>query len=133
MNFSFRHKARHEHGIEASDARFTVPGFGLHYGNTTQPSPGAMAYAYEVLALPQFPPSGPTVATRRPINPTSKPMYVLQAVPAVSVSGFGGTVAGQLALAPLFNPYQGFSGIAPMEIHAIPPNIVDPTKLGIVP
>jgi hypothetical protein len=128
--FKFNHTTRNEApagqpGLDAGDARIAAPIFEIQYQNTVQPSPGAMAYAFESLALTPYPVSGPTVATRRPINPTAQPMYVLQSVPLVGLS-FGGTVAGQLVTQPLFNPYGGgYSGEAPTQF-AFAPNAVDP-------
>ena len=126
--FNFRHETRNDansDGVTAADAKFArKPEFALHYGNTVQPGPGAMAYAYESLSLAPFPVSGPTIATRTPINPTAAPMYVLQSIP---IASYGGTVAGQMVGQPLFNPYgNGYSG-APPQNFAYVPNAVDPT------
>jgi hypothetical protein len=124
--FSFRHKTRNDlssDGVTASTAKFSVPGYSAHYGATVQPTAGAMAYAYESLALVPFPPSGPSIATRHPINPTTPPLYALQSIP---VAGYGGIVAGQMSQQPLFNPYGGgYSGDAPAQFTFIP-NAVDP-------
>jgi len=122
--FRFRHKTRREVGVHAADARVVKPQFELHYSNTVQPSAGAMAYALESLSLAPFPPSGPTIATRDPIRPTTRPMYALQSIPLVSL---GGTVSGQMAMQPLFNPFGGgYSGPAPQNFTFVP-NAVDPT------
>lgn len=126
--FSFRHKTRNDpnsDGVTASDAAFRrKPEFTLQYGATVQPTAGAMAYAYESLSLAPFPVSGPTIATRTPINPTAAPMYVLQSIP---IASYGGIVAGQLAAQPLFNPYGGGYSGAPPPNFAYVPNQVDPT------
>ena len=125
--FHFRHSHRNQvGGLSAGAARISAPGYTNHYGLTAQPTPGAMAYAYESLALVPYPPSGPSVATRTPIRPTSKPMYVMQSVP---LAGYGGIVAGQMITQPLFNPYGGYSGFAPPAMSFMPPNIVDPSQM----
>lgn len=54
---------------------------------TQQPSPGAMSYAYDTLALPAFTPIGAGVSAHhipRPLQP--QPVYAMQ---AVFTSGFG--------------------------------------------
>ena len=125
--FSFRHQHRNKaDGLQAAAANFSGAGYSASYGATVQPSPGAMAYAYETLGLVAFPPSGPSIATRTPINPTATPLYVLQSIPMVS---FGGTVSGQMVAQPLFNPYGGgYSGPSPVQ-HLFAPNLVDPTNI----
>lgn len=123
--FTFRHSHRnHVGGLVASAARFGPPGYSAHYGQTAQPTPAAMSYAYESLALIPYPPSGPSIAVRDPIKATAKPLYVLQSIPMVGLP----TVAGQLVGQPLFNPYGGYSGPSPLPINVMPPNIVDPAQ-----
>jgi len=125
---NFRHTTRNDpanDGVTAADANYIrKPAFSINYGATEQPSPGAQAYAYESYALPPFPVSGPTIATRTPIRPTTSPMYVLQSIP---IASYGGTVAGQMVAQPLFNPYGvGYSNAPPQGLSYIP-NLVDPT------
>jgi hypothetical protein len=69
------------------------------------PGPGAMNYAYETLALAPFPVAGPSVATRTPLRVTQgQQAYVRH---TVGISGAGGTQAGQVMSAPLFDPTLG--------------------------
>lgn len=72
------------------------------------PGPGSGNYAFETLGLAAFTPSGPSVATRTPINPLAggDQLYVMQ---AVGVDGIP-TVAGQVISQPLFDPNQPMAG-----------------------
>lgn len=74
--------------------------FRVGYERTPAPDPGTGYYAYTSLALMEFPPSGPSVTTRKPIIPTSSPMYVGFGVQTVGMP----LVAGQIFSAPLFDP-----------------------------
>ena len=54
---------------------------------TQQPSPGAMSYAYDTLALPAFTPIGAGVSVHHiPLPLQPQPVYAMQ---AVFTSGFG--------------------------------------------
>lgn len=68
------------------------------------PDPGAQAFAYETYGLPAFPPSGPSIhaVAQRPHAFYGPPLVSRAAVITTGIP----TVAGQIFLQPLLNPYQ---------------------------
>lgn len=91
-------------------ARVNIPAssapslFGLVWERKRQPSPGAMQYAYESLALAPTTPIGAGVAVRRPLAvDQGEQLYVGQSVPVQGIP----TVAGTVVTQPLFVPDSG--------------------------
>lgn len=85
-----------------------------------QPSPGAQAYAWESLGLPQFTPIGASVVVRQALMPTAGVLqpYVGQAVPLQGMP----TTAGQIYGQPLFDNSSEGNGYtsSPTPINALP-------------
>jgi hypothetical protein len=93
------------------------------------PDPGAQNYAWESLAMAQFAPSGPSVATRKPIISTMGQMYVGKAVVLNGIPTMAGGIVGQPLMDP--NTPGGYTrqlpdGIAPMSAYNIVSTRNDP-------
>lgn len=106
--------AAHYMGHMADPNRFGVPGaFTYHWVNKEQPTPGALSYAFESLALPEFSPIGPGVHPKNLTlrNATQQPQSYIpnQAVP---IAGYGGVLAGTVIMQPLYDPASNsFGGV----------------------
>ena len=82
-----------------------------HWTRKEQPTPGALAYAFESLGLVEFTPIGAGVAQRVQLRPLAAQSYLpAQLLP---LQGLGGIVAGQVITQPLIDPYnQTFGGVS---------------------
>ncbi len=68
------------------------------------PTPGAMAYAYDINSRAQKPLIGPGIGVRRPMRatvPAGQQFYRMS-----WVSGLGGLASGNFVLQPLIDPYR---------------------------
>jgi hypothetical protein len=104
--------------------------FRVGYREVRQPDPGIGYHPYQSLALMEYPPSGPTVTVRHPLNTFFPQMVVGFGVQDASIAA-GGFVAGQVYGTPLFDPQSGYVGdpmgtqispLVPLNIPATHPN-----------
>lgn len=72
------------------------------------PTPGALNYAFDTLALPELSPVGPGIGSVFFFNKTSVPLYV--AANQVVTNGLGGLQAGQFVAQPLIDTYNNSYG-----------------------
>ncbi|MDE2102817.1 MAG: hypothetical protein KGL39_36570 [Patescibacteria group bacterium] len=98
------------------DGKFTrLPHtFEIAYERQNLPDPASGNYSYETLGLVRFPPSGPSVAVRQPLNTLFSQMI---AGFVVKLSGIP-TTSGQLLGQPLYDPNAGYTRPTPMNIPA---------------
>jgi hypothetical protein len=109
------YNGQHSDGHRANRARFAdIFESGLfHWEKKKQLSPGAMAYAFETLALAEFTPIGPSVASRHLFQTVQPPqLYVNNMV--VNTTGLGGLYAGQYISQPLLDPSTNSYGGTPI-------------------
>lgn len=73
-----------------------------HWVKKEQPTPGALAYAYETLALPEFGIVDSGIGSSYFFKLFQTPSY--QYNKSVPITGLGGIVAGTIVSSPLYNP-----------------------------
>lgn len=95
----------HDEGARANRARVADIWEGIyHWTKKRLPTPGAQNYAFESLGLVEFTPIGAGLGNRMQLAVLQPPQVYIQSQ-AVPTTGFGGPVAGQMALQPLIDPF----------------------------
>lgn len=96
----------HSEGHRANKKRFSDIFSGLHkWTKKRQPSPGAMGYAFETLALPELSPIDHAVCVRKGFSAFAGSPQVYFPAVNVPIAGLGGLVQGQMVMQPLYDPY----------------------------
>lgn len=86
--------------------------FAIIHENKRQPTPGAMSYAYESLALPVFEPVGRAQVVKEP-----RKTFFAQTYTALAVRTNGVPItAGQVIMQPLYDPNDGYTSGTPINI-----------------
>lgn len=99
--------------VDSNDPNFDLTPsreYAATWERRASPSPGAMCYAYETLALAQYAPAGPSVPVRNPLYPVSRGPQMYVPAQSVYVQGIP-TLAGQYFSGPLYNPATNSYGI----------------------
>lgn len=79
--------------------------FDFHWQQKKQPSPGAMAFAWETLALQPLSPIDHGVAIRKGFSPLAFSPQLYVKMPSVPTAGYGGLQTGQMIMQSLIDPY----------------------------
>lgn len=83
--------------------------YSLEWTKRKQPSPGAMQYSFDTLALPPVSPISGAIAVRapiiKPVNTAPQP-YVMKHGIVIGIPTTSGGIVGQ----PLYDPTQGYVG-----------------------
>jgi|GEM_PF-6468838 len=94
----------HQEGHRFDKLRFkdVVNPVQQHWVYKEQPTPGAYAYAFESLALPEFGVVDSGIGSSYFFRPLQTPSY--QVNKSIPVTGLGGIVAGTIYSQPLYDP-----------------------------
>lgn len=88
--------------------------YSLEWTKRKQPSPGAMQYSFDTLALPPVSPISGAIAVRapiiKPVNTAPQP-YVTKHGIVIGIPTISGGIVGQ----PLYNPDAGYVGPSFMQ------------------
>ena len=99
----------HTEGHRTNGKRFTeIMHQGYDWIRKQLPTPGAMNYAFETLALAESTAIGPGIAQRQFWQTVQTPLFVGEMTRPQS--GYGGVVQGQAIYQPLFDPYNNTFG-----------------------
>jgi hypothetical protein len=92
----------HQEGHRTDGARFKdIVNPTQHWQYKQQPTPGALAYAYETFGLPEFGVVESGIGSSYFFKLFQKPSY--QSNKSVSIAGLGGIVAGTIRSQPLYD------------------------------
>ncbi len=95
--------AQHSEGHRTDSKRFSeIVNPVQHWVKKEQPTPGAYAYAFETIALPEFGVVGTGIGPSFFFKPFQQPSY--QQNKSVPIAGLGGIVAGTVYSQPLYDP-----------------------------
>ena len=104
----------HQEGHRTDPKRFPdIVNGTIRWENKQQPTPGALSYAYETLALPEFGVVNAGIISSFLFSPVSSPLY--QPYKSVAPTGYGGLVAGTIMSQPLYDPATNTYGGAVLE------------------
>lgn len=106
---------QHFEGHRANSKRFGKDIYEnfYHWIRKQQPSPGAMAFAFETMSLPELSPIDHAVCVRKGFSAFAGSAQVYVPVVAVPTAGLGGLVQGQFISQPLYDPYSNTYGGSP--------------------